>query len=74
MIQLTKQQRDFFQYLKDNHRCMGYTGTIPSILDSGEYEETERRYLNDIVKDWKNNRANAGVMKSYGGLPTRYLK
>ena len=74
MKQLTKQQRDFFQYLKDNHKCFGYVGTITEVLDTGEYTESNIGYLNDIVKIWKKCRTDASAMKSYGGLPKRYLK
>ena len=74
MKKLTKQQRDFFQYLKDNHQCIGYPATIPEILHMGVYEEADRKYLNDIVKFWKQYRTDDRVMKSYGGLPKRYLK
>lgn len=74
MISLTKEQRKFLEYLKENHRCFGYTGTIPEILAADGYSETEREYLNGLVATWRSGRTNTRLMNSYGGLPTKYLK
>jgi len=74
MKKLNKEQRRFLEYIRDNHGSLGWSSRIARILNTGEYTESNIRYLNDIVKIWKKCRTDASAMKSYGGLPKRYLK
>lgn len=46
---LTDKQRNFLEYLRDSHGCIGYNVTIPTILSEGNYQKSE---ADSIVRDW----------------------
>jgi len=73
MKQLNKEQREFLEYIRDNHRCMGWTGTVNEVLNKGEYSIATLAELNFIIKKFKASRLDNYIQARFE-RPTKYLK
>lgn len=71
MKQLTAEQRKFLEYVKYNHNCIGWGGTIELILETNEYSLTGEFSPNDVVRDFRN--LLKGIDEHTYGKPTKYL-
>ena len=72
---LNIEQAKFLRYLCDNHKGLGRSMTINSILKRGEYDEYDDiikilRMWNELISETENTEY---FTKKYG-KPTKYLK
>jgi hypothetical protein len=77
MRQLNKEQRRFLEYIRDNHRSLGWISRIARILNSDEYstDETDANSVQCILYNWKSILRHAEPAETLKyGKPTKYLK
>ena len=77
MKKLNKEQREFLEYIKLNHRCLGWAHTIDTILRTGRYDVggLSKHDPMLIVRDFK-KLLNGSTYDGYAGIygkPTKYL-
>lgn len=71
---LNIQQAKFLRYLCDNHKGLGRTMTISSILQNGEYHTED---IFKILRAWRELRLDKNSTSAFTaiyGKPTKYLK
>ena len=68
---LTYEQRQFLEYVRDNHNSLGWGYTVRTVLNRGEYDTNDLNVM-DVVNDFK------ALLDGYDvvnyGKPTKYLK
>lgn len=73
---LTNEQRKFLEYVKREHDCLGYYGTVNTILETGRYNTcwTDER-IEVVLKAFREFR-DTGIHKNSGrrGIVKKYLK
>lgn len=71
---LNQQQREFLIHLRDNHRSLGWRGSIDSILNRNayDYDFDSNLDITDILADYKKLLRGIGIGRY--GKPTKYLK
>ena len=70
--ELNKEQLKFLEFLRNDHKCIGYDQTIPDIIKKREYAESTMRA---VVADWKRftKHPNDSIFAGYG-IPKKYLR
>ena len=74
---LNNKQRKFLEYLRDEYGCLGWTTTIPTILQHNKYYEYQ---INDVLYDWELYKKGDVAELRFGfnydecKPPTKYLK
>lgn len=76
---LNEVQRKFLEYLRDNHQSLGFSVTLPEILQDDKYEYYR---FEKIVEDWRyfikenfDKMTHGAYIKKYNTTkPFNYLK
>ena len=74
MKQLNKEQREFLEYIRDNHHSLGWRCSISEMINSGFYDTDLWAHDNptDVIHDFK--KLLKGFDENKYGKPTKYLK
>lgn len=70
MIPLNDEQRKFLEYIRDNHKCIGWNVCVPETLQEGYYS---KHSMSAVIADWYLLCRNTTNQSVYG-TPTKYLK
>lgn len=73
---LTDEQRKFLEYIKKEHDCLGYYGTVNTILDTGKYNTNSGDGRILVVVEAFREFRDTGIHKGTGrrGIVKKYLK
>jgi len=74
MKQLNKEQREFLEYIKFTHNCIGWGDVVEGILKMGVYTTNDGGELDvmKVIQQFKKLRE--GFDEVTYGKPTKYLK
>jgi hypothetical protein len=68
---LNNKQRKFLEYIRDNHRCVGWNVTVTVILQTGKYDVHS---MSAVLADW-DLLCRGSIDSRLGyGTPIKYLK
>ena len=68
---LNNKQRKFLEYIRDNHRCVGWNVTVPVILQTGKYDVHS---MSAVLADWDLLCGGSIDLRLGYGTPIKYLK